>query len=415
MKIAGKKTKSRGNGNFTLNKNVIIAVIAVLVVVALIVALIVLLPSKKDEGDKSTTTKAEAPITGISVDESSKKEYYVGDEFDRANTFIKLEKKDGTSKLIDGNDPNLSFSKLDTTILFNSQTITVTYKDGNSVFTTTFEVSVANTMVEVVGTVTGIKIVSKPTRSYGIGEELDTSKITIAVTVAERTEPYYINASYPDVVVSGFDSSAVNPNVTITVTYADFSESYSVEIVDKSNMEVHIMSLHIVNYPKLTYYVGDEFSKTGTRVQVVTNSLSTNYFVYADDEKLTFSGFDSSKPAENQVITITYEGVSTTFTVNIKAYGEPEPELQSIEIVDLIDTYSVEEWNEYGINLFGAYVKETYEGDPTPKGSYPETRLNWEHLPTNLPKVNAPGDIELVITYKGITKTVTIHIVTETE
>ena len=75
-------------------------------------------------------------------------------------------------------------------------------------------------------------------------------------------------------------------------------------------------SVTITQLPNKTeFYVGDSPSYAGLQVKVtMDNGLSFT----VDQYKCTLSGFDSSKPNEAQKITVTYDGVSTSYTIIIK-------------------------------------------------------------------------------------------------
>lgn len=403
MKIVGSKNKS--------NKMLIIAIASAIAVIAIIVGIVIgVSANKKPEVTTTTTTKPDAPIVGISIDTLPKTEYYIGEEFDKTGLVLKLERADGTFDLIDANDSELKFSALDSSFEQETVEMSVEYKG----FVATFNVSVSRAPVVIEGTVTGISIISTPKSFYYVGDTFDPSGIVIAVTVAEKSEPYYINGNYPEVEFSGFDSSAPNEALPITVSYKGFTATYNVAIKDASFGEYVILSLTITTKPKTTYYVGQEFDKTGMRIQVNTDKQATTFFVEADDEKLIISGFDSSAPAENQKITVTYEGVSTSFTVTIKELPKPAPTLVSIEVVDLISTYTVEKWNLNGLNPYGAYLKLTYS-DGTVKGSYAETPLLWSYVDP-ISKVDGPGTTEITVSYiEAGVKVSTVVTITITE
>ena len=65
---------------------------------------------------------------------------------------------------------------------------------------------------------------------------------------------------------------------------------------------------------KTTYYVGDTPNWIGFKA-ILTTSQGDSVTLSANNCKIT--GFDSSKPAENQVITVQYKEYSTTFTITI--------------------------------------------------------------------------------------------------
>lgn len=185
--------------------------------------------------------------------------------------------------------------------------------------------------------------------------------------------------------------------------------SKSIENQKKEEAQNEIIALVMNILPqKTTYYVGEEFDPTGAKIQVITADSSGIYFV--DAEKVSFSGFDSSAPVEEQVITVTYQGFTTTFTVTIKEFSSGKPTLVSIEVCDLIDSYTVEKWNKNGANLYGAYLKLTYS-DGSTKGSYEETPLLWDYVEP-LSKVDKAGTTTMTINYieGGIVVSTTVSI-----
>ena len=396
MKIA----KQRNNNN----KNIIAIAVAAIAVVLAIVLIVVLIPSKDKKGNTpsvTTTTKAEVKATGLVLESApTKTNYYVGQEFDPSGIKIKvLTNKTSTNYYIDATDPELTFTGFDSSVASDVVTVYATYKT----YTVAFDVNVEEPPVVVEGTVTGVNIVSAYKSVFDLGETLNLEGLKIAIYVEENDTPYYVDASYPGVVVSGFDSSVVNSELTITVSYGDFSSSLVVSVVDKANTEVIVHSINVVNKPKTTYYVGEEFTSANIKVQVVTNQLWSNYFIYSDDENLTFSGFDSSAPAEDQVITVTYKGVSTSYTVDIIEKVE-KPTVVSFEVLNLRNSYTMERWNKNGLSISGAKLKLTYSDDSTE-----EIPVKWDYI-SPLPNEVEPGTITITITYSGIVVEVPITI-----
>ena len=180
---------------------------------------------------------------------------------------------------------------------------------------------------------------------------------------------------------------------------------------DNTNKNVITGISVYMNPNKIEYYVGQEFEPEGIKLQV-TNKSSEYTYVVDDLNEMSFSGFNSSVATERQIITVNYQGYTTTFTVTIKEYAPSKPTLESIEVCDLIDSYSVERWNKNGPDLYGAYLKLTYS-DGTTRGSYEETPLLWDYVDP-LSKVDGAGTTTMVIRYSEagieVSTTVTITI-----
>ena len=79
-------------------------------------------------------------------------------------------------------------------------------------------------------------------------------------------------------------------------------------------------SIAVKNNPgKVSYNIGDAFDATGLVITATYDDSSTEDIAYAGNEdKFSFTGFDSSAAAAEQAITVEYGGKSTTFNVEIK-------------------------------------------------------------------------------------------------
>lgn len=162
----------------------------------------------------------------------------------------------------------------------------------------------------------------------------------------------------------------------------------------KEGKEIKFITLNAT--PKSEYLVGEEFDATGTIIQVMTKNMDNTYFVDNIND-MTFSGFDSSKAVDEQVITVSYQGFTTTFTVKIKEEEKPAPTLVSIEVRDLHTTYTMARWNQNGPSLANAYLVLTYS-DGSTKGSLEETPLLWKYIEP-LSDVEGAGTTQMVINY----------------
>lgn len=70
---------------------------------------------------------------------------------------------------------------------------------------------------------------------------------------------------------------------------------------------------------KRSYFVGDLYNYQGLVINVNYGS-GNSVLVYYDEtpDDFTFTGFDSSAPVEEQVVTVEYQGKTDTFTIEIK-------------------------------------------------------------------------------------------------
>lgn len=69
---------------------------------------------------------------------------------------------------------------------------------------------------------------------------------------------------------------------------------------------------------KLTYYVGDDPNYAGLSVYIKSEDLPSSHIKYEDHpEDFIITGFDSSEPNDELVITVECRGLTDTFTVKI--------------------------------------------------------------------------------------------------
>ena len=161
---------------------------------------------------------------------------------------------------------------------------------------------------------------------------------------------------------------------------------------------IKITSISINARPDSHYYVGEEFNPEGTRIQVLTNKPNFTYWV--DYRDLTFSGFDSSAPTESQTITVTYQGHQATFNIVIEEYPVEAPTLVSIDVPNVITTYTLEAWNKYGPRLGNLKIVLTYSD-----GSTREIPLESSIHVMKPERLSSPGTTELTVIYteSGVT------------
>ncbi|MDD4689523.1 MAG: bacterial Ig-like domain-containing protein [Eubacteriales bacterium] len=142
---------------------------------------------------------------------------------------------------------------------------------------------------------------------YNVGDEF--VKPTVTATYSDATTADVT----ADATFAGFDSTAAAVGQTITVTYDGKTTAYTVDVIAPA---ATLESIAVSN-AKIEYNVGDEFVKP---VVTATYSDATTADVTAD---ATFAGFDSTAAAVGQIITVTYEGKTTTYTVDVTAGEDP--------------------------------------------------------------------------------------------
>lgn len=175
--------------------------------------------------------------------------------------------------------------------------------------------------------------------------------------------------------------------------------------VIKSKEGKEVYRITISSMPKKTvYYVGEEFKPEGTSIQVYTKDMFNTYFV--DYKELKFEGFDSSEPNESLKVKVTYGDFSTEMILTVKEPEPVAPHLVSIELLNFISTYKIEEWNTYGPDSDGATLKCTHSD-----GTEKEIPLKYEYI-FGANKVDAPGEYEITVKYSegAIQKEISVKI-----
>ena len=143
---------------------------------------------------------------------------------------------------------------------------------------------------------------------------------------------------------------------------------------------------------KLVYYVGESPDYSGLVVYIDgldDSDVSVSYDV--NPELFTFSGFDSSTPVEEQVITVEVGGHTATFTVEIKAVDNTNPILESITVIPPTKTtYSV----GMPLDLAGGFIEAHYSN-----GETVTVTLKMKYVSGYSSIARIPGEHEIKVSY----------------
>lgn len=225
----------------------------------------------------------------------TKVEYKYGEDLDLTGAVIAVSMRSGTkqdvtitSSMISGYDKNQ----------LGEQTVTVTYVG----LTTTFKVTV-------VDFVSGIEMKNLPAKvSYKYGEELDVAggKINIVKASGAKEEVALVAS-----MVSGYNKNQIGEQ-TLTVTHLEKTTTFKVNVVD------YAVAIEIKSLPtKVEYKTGEELDVAGGVLKVTKASGAVEEVPFTKD---MISGFDSSKAGE-LTLNVTYEGLTTTYTINLTKSG----------------------------------------------------------------------------------------------
>ena len=225
----------------------------------------------------------------------TKVEYKYGEDLDLTGAVIAVSMRSGTTQ-----DVNVTSSMISgyNKNQLDEQTVTVTHVG----LTTTFKVTV-------VDFVSGIEMKNLPAKvSYKYGEELDVAggKINVVKASGAKQEVALVAS-----MVSGYNKNQIGEQ-TLTVTHLEKTTTFKVNVVD------YAVAIEIKSLPtKVEYKTGEELDVAGGVLKVTKASGAVEEVPFTKD---MISGFDSSKAGE-LTLTVTYEGLTTTYTINLTKAG----------------------------------------------------------------------------------------------
>ena len=226
------------------------------------------------------------------------KKFYVGDAssvFDPEGLEVHVTYNNGTTKDFDAADLEISYSGFDTTTA-KTITMTGTYEGVSGTF------NVVINPVELVSV--AVKTMPNKTKYY-VGDEFDQTGLTLTATYNNGKTETITNG----ITCTGFSSEAVGSK-TVTASYDGKTTTFNVDIE-----AVKLVSIAVKTNPtKMSYYQGDALDSTGLTLTGTYNNGKTETIT----TDFTCSALDSSS-AGQKTITVTYQGLTTTFTVTVVA------------------------------------------------------------------------------------------------
>lgn len=160
---------------------------------------------------------------------------------------------------------------------------------------------------------------------YQVGEPLDVTGLTIEALMSDgSSQTVPVTAG----MVNGFNSAAAVANQVLTITYQGKTTTYTVSIQDNSTTppvtppeKPTVSSIQVKSTAhKTVYQVGEPLDVTGLTIEALMSDGST---MISPVTAGMVSGFNSAAAVENQVLTITYQGKTTTYTISVQAPPEP--------------------------------------------------------------------------------------------
>ncbi|SDG20395.1 Listeria/Bacterioides repeat-containing protein [Fontibacillus panacisegetis] len=255
----------------------------------------------------------EKVITGISVSDSVyKTDYKVGEPLNVTGLALNVSWSDESTTTIPVTVEMVSGFNSSTAV--ESQILTITYGG----FTATYTISIEELPAEKV--ITGITVSDSVYKTeYKVGEPLDVTGLTLDIAWSDGSNTVVpVTAE----MVSGFNSSAAVESQILTITYGDYTATYTISIEALPTEKV--MTSIVLNNSgyKTSYWVGEALDVTGLSL-IVNWSDDTTTTVPVTAEMV--SGFNSSAPAANQTLTVNYEGFHVVYTVSIVSRPVVQP------------------------------------------------------------------------------------------
>ena len=234
--------------------------------------------------------------SSIEVVSPNKTDYKYGENLDLTGgkIIIKIddgtkEEKEITKEMVSGYNPKEP----------GQQVVTVIYIDeNNKQFIGSFIVNVGEDYI------INYEFTAPNKKEYDYNEELNLEGGKITEIMASGRPGKVVEITKE--MVSGFDNKKTGKQ-TLTVTYEENQYSYSIVVQDE------IKGISIKKYPdKLEYKKNETLDVTGG----ILNIVKTSGIYEVKITKEMVSGFNSNKTGM-QVITVTYEGFTTEFVVNV--------------------------------------------------------------------------------------------------
>ena len=260
------------------------------------------------------------------------KKFYVGDAstaFNAAGLEVHVTYNNGTTKDFDATELNISYSGFDTTTA-KTITMTGTYEGVSGTF------DVVINPVELVSV--AVKTMPNKTKYY-VGDTFDQTGLTLTATYNNGKTETIANG----ITCTGFSSEAVGSK-TVTASYGGKSTTFNVDIE-----AVKLVSIAVKTNPtKMSYYQGEALDSTGLTLTATYNNGKTETVTTG----FTCSALDSSS-AGQKTITVTYQGLTTTFSVTVIAVN-----LVSVSVKTMPNKTSYftgEPFDQTGLTLTATY------------------------------------------------------------
>ena len=237
----------------------------------------------------------EDSIQSIEIKTKPKVSYKYGEELDVTGGEINVIRSSGvttvaiTKSMVSGYNPEI----------LGNQELTVTYEGKQAKYT-----------VNVQDYIKDIVIVKPNKLIYKLNEIKDLTGGQVQAIMASGTATSPVAMTDSQVVVTGYNTTSVGVK-TITVQYKEFIKTFDITVED------NLSGMIIKTLPtKLDYKYGESLDLTGGTIEVTKESGAKEIINMTSS---MVSGYNS-KTIGNQILTVTYEGITKQFSVNVKDY-----------------------------------------------------------------------------------------------
>ena len=237
----------------------------------------------------------EDSIQSIEIKTKPKVSYKYGEELDVTGGEINVIRSSGvttvaiTKSMVSGYNPEI----------LGNQELTVTYEGKQAKYT-----------VNVQDYIKDIVIVKPNKLIYKLNETKDLTGGQLQAIMASGTATSPVAMTDSQVVVTGYNTTSVGVK-TITVQYKEFIKTFDITVED------NLSGMIIKTLPtKLDYKYGESLDLTGGTIEVTKESGAKEIINMTSS---MVSGYNS-KTIGNQILTVTYEGITQQFSVNVKDY-----------------------------------------------------------------------------------------------
>ena len=237
----------------------------------------------------------EDSIQSIEIKTKPKVSYKYGEELDVTGGEINVIRSSGvttvaiTKSMVSGYNPET----------LGNQELTVTYEEKQAKYT-----------VDVQDFIKDIVMVKPNKLIYKLNETKDLTGGQVQAIMASGTATSPVAMTDSQVVVTGYDTTSVGVK-TITVQYKGFTKNFGITVED------NLSGMIIKTLPtKLDYKYGESLDLTGGTIEI-TKESGVKEIINMTPSMV--SGYNSKKIG-NQTLTVTYEGITQQFSVNVKDY-----------------------------------------------------------------------------------------------